>query len=276
MNPAFHDFYKVYVPYCSSDVHTGTRDASFLTDNYTFHGHYIFDAVVQDLIRTTRITQAKQVVLLGSSAGAFGTEANCDYFADVLHQKNASIDVRCVSDSGTLYPYDTHTNFCSTHLLEYAAYEIWNSITDASCKAAHPDGFDCFSVADFYSYIETPIMLLMSSEDTTIRYCYEDSPEFWDEWRDELAKRARAMIKEVPRMGMYLANCPFHGALGRGVTWDDMELPLLDGAENETGILKYLLANFLHNAHPFQAIDNMTHRNPLCNKQENINLDFKK
>lgn len=30
-NPAFHDFSLVYLPYCSSDVYTGTREGSILT-----------------------------------------------------------------------------------------------------------------------------------------------------------------------------------------------------------------------------------------------------
>ena len=61
VNPAFHDFFKVFVPYCSSDVYTGTRDGSILTDNFTFHGHHIFSALAQDLIDTTQITSAQQV-----------------------------------------------------------------------------------------------------------------------------------------------------------------------------------------------------------------------
>ena len=64
INPAFHDFYKIYVPYCSSDVFSGTRDGSFLTDNFTFHGHHIFTALTEDLIKNTWITQAEQVQLI--------------------------------------------------------------------------------------------------------------------------------------------------------------------------------------------------------------------
>ena len=42
--------------------------------------------------------------MIGTSAGAAGTELNCDYLADELHKVNPNIDVRCVSDSGTLHP----------------------------------------------------------------------------------------------------------------------------------------------------------------------------
>ena len=64
INPAFHDFTKIFVPYCSSDVYTGTRDGSILTDNFTFHGHHIFSALTEDLIETTGIGLAQQVMIL--------------------------------------------------------------------------------------------------------------------------------------------------------------------------------------------------------------------
>merc|ERR1712013_978485 len=264
INPAFHDFTKIFVPYCSSDVYTGTRNGSILTDNFTFHGHHIFSALTQDLMDTTQITSAQQVVLMGGSAGAMGTEANCDYFAEVLHDRNPSIDVRCISDSGSLYPYNTHTPFCSPHLLEYAAFKVWDSVSDASCMADHPDGLHCISASTAYNYVETPSMILMSSEDTVIRICYDNSPEFWDEWRVELAALARVMITEVPSLGMYIANCPFPVSTTYDASYNSMEVPVEDGVEGEVGVLKQLIANFLTNKHPYQAIDDMEIRNTLC------------
>ena len=52
---------SVWVPYCSSDVYTGTRNASELTQNRNFHGHYIIEAIFDDLIKNTGISQADQV-----------------------------------------------------------------------------------------------------------------------------------------------------------------------------------------------------------------------
>ena len=111
-----------------------------------------------------------QVILMGGSAGAMGTEANCDLFAgqktffsqpkedkicymyivrtcvymkerstyfmcntffftDRLHSERADMDVRCISDSGSLYPFQDHTQFCFPQLLEYAASQV-DSCTD--------------------------------------------------------------------------------------------------------------------------------------------------
>ena len=42
----------------------------------------------------------------------------------MLHEHNADLDIRCISDSGSMYPYSVHTKYCDPHLLEYAAYEV--------------------------------------------------------------------------------------------------------------------------------------------------------
>ena len=52
----------MFVPYCSSDVYTGTRNASELTQNLYFHGHHIVTSLLDDLIRNTWITEAEQVL----------------------------------------------------------------------------------------------------------------------------------------------------------------------------------------------------------------------
>ena len=140
----------MYVPYCSSDVYTGTRNASELTQNFYFHGHHIVTALLEDLIRHTGITEAEQVILMGGSAGAIGTEANCDYLAEELHKRNQNIEVKCISDSGSLYPYHTHTQLCDPHLLEFAAFEMWNSVSDQSCMEANPIGYNCIR----WGYVE--------------------------------------------------------------------------------------------------------------------------
>lgn len=59
---------------------------------------------------------------MGNSAGGIGTEANCDLFADTLHNFNQEIKVKCVVDSGTLYPLQTHTPGCNPHVLLYTAF----------------------------------------------------------------------------------------------------------------------------------------------------------
>ena len=96
-----------------------------------FHGHYIVKAVLDDLIQNTWITEAEEVVLMGVSAGGIGTEANCDFVADRLPQ----ISVKCVADSGSIYPLHTHTEGCYPKVLLLGALLAWGGIVDESCMA---------------------------------------------------------------------------------------------------------------------------------------------
>ena len=95
----------MFVHYCSSDLYTGTREASEETGNYIFHGRYIVQAVVDDIIiiiiiiigryivqavvediimHAPNLENLKQLVLMGESAGAYGVGFNCDLVADRL------------------------------------------------------------------------------------------------------------------------------------------------------------------------------------------------
>ena len=66
-------------------------------------------------------------------------------------------------------------------------------------------------------------------------------------------------------MGMFIVNCKFHGALGN--SYDNMEVPVLDsGNPDEKILLRDILYNFVKENHPFQAIDNMSVKNPDCHK----------
>ena len=258
---------SAYVPYCSSDVYTGTRNASAGTGNLIFHGKYIVKAIIQDLIDNTWVTEAEEVVLMGSSAGAIGTESNCDMLADELHRYNSDIKVKCISDSGTIYPFDTHSPGCFPHLLQYSFFQSWDGISDESCLEENPDGYDCISATTAYPYITTPILLLHSSTDTTIRYCYEDTEEFWQRWKQELADIGTTIAAYHPEgFGIFLVNCPFHGAVGHSYT--NMEVPLLDSSNpGETILLRDLIDNFMKEKHPYQAIDDMSvTKNPNCKR----------
>ena len=56
-------------------------------------------------------------------------ECNKFFLTDRLHSERPDMDVRCISDSGSLYPFQDHTQFCFPQLLEYAASQV-NSHTN--------------------------------------------------------------------------------------------------------------------------------------------------
>ena len=101
-----HHYLQVYVPYCTSDVYTGRRDAVEESGGYTFHGKYVLEAVIEDLLTQVRHSLKKlirfhcqvvgesllgQFVLMGMSAGAFGVGNNCDRVAERLRGRQPSV-----------------------------------------------------------------------------------------------------------------------------------------------------------------------------------------
>ena len=92
------------------------------------------------------------------------------------------------------------------------------------------------SATTAYPYVTTPTLLLHSSTDTTIRYCTEDSEEFWQRWKEELADiGARIASFQPDKFGMFLVNCPFHGAVSHSYT--SMEV-------NQTQLFQLFQSNF--------------------------------
>ena len=56
----YHTPISAYLPYCSSDCYTGTRDPGLLTEGRAFYGHHIVRAVLADLLENTWLPQAEE------------------------------------------------------------------------------------------------------------------------------------------------------------------------------------------------------------------------
>ena len=59
-------YFLVFVPYCSSDLYSGTANASSVTEGRAFQGKNIFKAIISNLLSTTWLAEAEEVVLAGS------------------------------------------------------------------------------------------------------------------------------------------------------------------------------------------------------------------
>ena len=68
-NPGLHDSYKVFVPYCTSDVYIGRRDPDNSTAGYAFRGRNVVEAVITDLLSDFSPISITQFVFMGASAG---------------------------------------------------------------------------------------------------------------------------------------------------------------------------------------------------------------
>ena len=100
----FANFVKVYMPYCSSDIHQGHNGPSPETGEFIFNGQTIMIEMLERLKNFHSLSKAKRVILNGSSSGGKGTAGNCNLMGDFLKNLNPEIDFKCIADAAGWIP----------------------------------------------------------------------------------------------------------------------------------------------------------------------------
>ncbi|KAL9959064.1 hypothetical protein ACROYT_G036145 [Oculina patagonica] len=104
-NQLFYDYSHVLIPYCSSDAFLGTQTRASSPDNnsfvedFVFSGKIIFQSVILELLRQD-LSQAREIVLVGSSAGAVGAYNQVQWLQDVLASKDLDVKLSAIIDGG--------------------------------------------------------------------------------------------------------------------------------------------------------------------------------
>ena len=101
-NP-FKEWSKVFIPYCTGDIHVGSKSVKYIDDGsitgypgapveVKHHGFDNFLAVrewIKGQFPTERKNSLKKLVVTGSSAGGYGATLNFPYLQDVFPKTNA-------------------------------------------------------------------------------------------------------------------------------------------------------------------------------------------
>jgi len=262
-NPAFHDFARVYVPYCSSDLYIGTRDDSDVS-GYYFHGKYIVKAIAEDIV--SRANSLEQVVFYGTSAGAMGVAFNCDAVAEILKAKFPNLDVRCVSDGNDFFPVDSSMNTDTCELSADGAQEaFWGAKPDSSCESDAASNQECSAFATNYKHITTPIMVVQTLTDPTVKHdCspeVTENPDYWVTYRNKVAALAEQFKQDKPNNGLWVPNCIYHVSQGKPWSWGGMPVGETAGQQLT---LREALTNWISGSGSFQVVDPAQTINPAC------------
>ena len=103
INPDFFDAHRVYVPYCTGDVHGGQRNATSPdTWGLWFDGHLNVKRIIADLTEKSGMGNATQILLTGSSAGGIGTFVNADWLTSQFPEAT----VKAAPQAGWFFPGD--------------------------------------------------------------------------------------------------------------------------------------------------------------------------
>ena len=181
-NPFFANATQVFIPYCSGDVHSGTRPASEETWGLHFTGHLIVRAVVAQLMAENGLEAAERVVFAGGSAGGMGVQYNIDYVASQL----PSARVYGVPIGGYIFAHPNYAgpmaqNETETARLEdfHRDWELFNPFLDQSCRAAlgEQDQWQCLVPTTLYQHISTELVIIESQTDSVVMFGFSDVPE---------------------------------------------------------------------------------------------------
>ena len=122
LNPSFHDFNRVVIPYCSSDMWLAEDDyvpdgvdlnsanpqKQFLDNVYspgaktlqfTFRGQTILRGVIEQLLENHDLFDASEILLAGSSAGGLGVVNNAKWIMSELENNTVNANVSILVDS---------------------------------------------------------------------------------------------------------------------------------------------------------------------------------
>lgn len=96
------DFSTVFIPYCTGDVHSGTKTVGFaldVVDTQRYVGALNFKKVMDFIEPYYQYNEVEEILLFGMSAGGYGVYVN---FLEVVNRfPNAKITV--INDSGPLF-----------------------------------------------------------------------------------------------------------------------------------------------------------------------------
>jgi hypothetical protein len=171
-NP-FKDWNMVYVPYCTGDVHFGTRtnvtvpgypsaapDARDIAQ-HQFVGYLNMQKIIGRVVPT--FSAVTQVVLTGSSAGSFGAALNFSMVQDAF----GNTPVTVIGDSGAPFN-DQYMPPC----MQKSWRETWGLALPPDCtECQSASGGGLLGMADFLmrKHPKAKVALISSTEDEVIR-----------------------------------------------------------------------------------------------------------
>uniref|UniRef100_A0A4W3IQF6 Notum pectinacetylesterase 2 n=1 Tax=Callorhinchus milii TaxID=7868 RepID=A0A4W3IQF6_CALMI len=166
-NPHWWNANTVFVPYCSSDVWSGTAPRSRQVE-YAFMGSLILKEVIKDLV-PKGITLAKVVMLAGTSAGGTGVLLNIERVASLLEQLGADVQVRGLVDSGWFLESKPQRQAecvdvasCTPNDVIKKGLRLWNGIIPERCRQQfrRGDEWQCFFGHRMYSSLTSPVFVV--------------------------------------------------------------------------------------------------------------------
>ena len=167
-NP-FLDWNMVWIPYCTGDVFSGTRENATDPDipgTQQFVGYYDMQKFVGHIVPT--FSDADRVVLTGTSAGSFGAGMNFNQVQDAF----GKVPVTLIMDSGIIFT-DDYLPAC----LQKRWRELWGNdaaLPPECTECRHPDGGGFANLLTFSArkYPNAKLGIISAVDDGVMSFFY--------------------------------------------------------------------------------------------------------
>jgi hypothetical protein len=223
-NP-FASWNRVDVPYCSQDLHSGTRlSTSPETFGLFFSGHIIFEAILQALKDEFGLGAATEVILSGASAGGIGAWINANSLVTGYVPAGCRVTVAPVAGMYFFaFPYMdvNHTESTLVDFREQAwpgNVALWQSYIDPACAAGlGARSYACMLSNYSYPFIKAAAFIVEAQTDQVQLEAHDwlpgpdhqDAPEraYMAAWRDNMTI---ALAQTAPAAGFFNPACYIH------------------------------------------------------------------
>ncbi|CAF2102476.1 hypothetical protein BRARA_E03089 [Brassica rapa] len=284
LNPEFFNWNRVKIRYCDGASFAGRPEAEFKNGTRLFfRGQLIWETIMDELL-SMGMSDAKQGILTGCSAGGLATLIHCDYFRDHLPKDAA---VKCVSDGGFFLNVPDvlgHPTMRSFYHNVVNLQGVEKSL-DHNC-VAKPEPSTCMFPQKFLNNIRTPVFLVNPAYDfwQIQHVLVPASPNLdksWAKCRLNIKECDAAQMKVLHGFrssmmdaigkfhqnkagGMFIDSCYSHCQTLMSATWHS---PTSTRIENKT--IAESVGDWYFNRKPVKLIDCPYPCNPSC-----YNLNF--
>ena len=246
INPTFHNFNRILVPYCSQDAFLADRDNpnydpdfkftfnnSHGADNFVYKGKIIFQSVIEQLIEEG-LANASKLVLVGSSAGGIGVLNHIDWVERTLKNRTNSTapEVMSIIDSSWFITFNQNhvVNWESVipelFNLPEACYDFslgFSCCTSPAClfrkgklKTSSPI-FAMSSTHDIFT-LETPLRQFIKEEGLE-----DDQPliGLFNSYGAIMSDSFMQSFHAYPNLTIFTPSCTQHVFLATSDMWDE-------------------------------------------------------
>ncbi|CAN8270033.1 unnamed protein product [Cochlearia groenlandica] len=278
-NPDFFNWNRVAIRYCDGASFAGRPEAEFKNETQLFfRGQLIWEAIIDEML-SMGMSDAKQAILTGCSAGGLASLIHCDYFRDHLPKDAA---VKCVSDGG--YFLNVHDVLGNPTMRSFyhdvVKLQGVDKSLDQQC-VAKTEPSNCMFPQEFLKNIKTPVFLVNPSYDfwqiqNILVPISVDSDKSWAKCRINIKECDASQLKVLHGFrssmmdaigafhqskdgGMFIDSCFAHCQTVMSVTWHTPTSPRI---ENKT--IAESVGDWYFNRKPVKLIDCAYPCNPSC------------